>query len=279
MAGTGIRKRYWPLDQAAATGYLEASASDVLTLDGNDKLQAPQILCALKGTIKDARHPWEVEPLAKTMEWEPSGYLPEEMFGFAPTRKVGSIVKFGGQYFFGGNSLPYPHDSHFVRLSARLQEFETYTETITFPNTSVIRTKYGYRFAAGRCPQTIISPSGVKVILMGMSLQNNTEAHDVEDVNISLGASFTRKITSLPHSPLWQSYRRPVTVTLETSAPCQAYGSMFIGNVGDYSYLMSNPPTKQMKHFSVTIHQRVDLRTVPMTFTLPVGSKPPTKPL
>ena len=59
------------------------------------------------------------------------------------TGKVGSTVTLEteNQRLFYNRSYPYLADTHWVRLAASLQEFETYDETVTFHNVSVFKLK------------------------------------------------------------------------------------------------------------------------------------------
>ena len=237
----------------------------------------------MKGTIKGAAHQWELGHLTETLEWEPPGYVPQDSGSTMGTGKVGSTVniEMSGQELFYNRSFPYLADTHWVRLSAKLQEFETYDETVTFHNVSVVKTKNGSQYVAGSGPQTITTPSGVNVTLDDVQhRQNLNNEWGGGGYSVHLLYPQTTRFPSLPRSPLWQKYKRPITVNAYTPKQYEAGGSSFGNNEGTYHFRTNwHLPTTVIPNFPMIICQRVDLRSVPMTFTLPVRAKRPTQGL
>ncbi len=81
-------------------------------------------------------------------------------------------------------------------------------------------------------------------------------------------------LASLPRSPLWRRFKGVVTLSCAVPKPYQDYGSSGNGMEGTYSFHSDRPLPKVIANFPVIVRQRVDLRSVPMTFTLPVQDRP-----
>ncbi len=243
----------------------------------------PGINYDLKGTITGAAHQWELGHLTETLEWEPPGYVPQEAGFTTGSGKVGSTsdVMLEGERLFYGRSFPYLADTHWARLSAKLQEFETYDETVIFHNVSVFKTKGGGQYIVGSGPQTVTSPSGITVTLD--DVQNRPNFNDQLGGNgyvVHLLYPQSMRFPSLPHSPFWRKYKSPITVSADIPKPYTSMSSTSGTNEGTYmfgvnGYGIDGPLPKVIANFPVIIRQRVDLRSVPMTFTLPVLAKRP----
>ena len=237
----------------------------------------------MKGTIKSAAHQWELGHLTETLEWEPPGYVPQDSGTTMGTGKVGNTVNFEmeGQQLFYDRSYPYLADTHWSRLSATLQEFETYDETVIFHNVSVVKTKNGSQYLTGSGPQTVTTPSGVTVTLDDVQhRQNFMGNYGGTGYAVQLSYPQTTLFPSLPRSPFWRKYQRPVKISADIPKPYTSMGSSWGNNEGTYQFGVNGygnkgPLPKVIANFPVIIRQRVDLRSVPMTFTLPVLAKRP----
>jgi len=235
----------------------------------------PVITYDLKGTIKGAAHQWELGPLRQTLEWEPPGFTASDNGSTTGTGKVGSTVNFemSRQQVYYGRTTPYLGDTHWARLEAQLQEFETRDETVIFHNLSVVKVQ-GSSYLAGTYPQTVTTPDGVTV-----TLDDVQHSPHLSSVYIGAGYSLhllypqTAKYLTLPRSPLWRKYQRTVKVSADIPKPYESYGAGYSDTEGTYHFKTAHPLPKLIASFPVIIRQRVDLRAVPMTFTLPVQQK------
>ncbi len=199
------------------------------------------------------------------------------------TGKVGSTVNFelNGQPLYYNRSYPYLADTHWTRLSAQLQEFETYDETVVFHNVSVFKTKNGGHYLVGSGPQTVTTPSGVTVTLDDVQhRQNLMNEWGGNSYAIHLLYPLGTLFPTLPRSPFWRKYKLPIKISADIPKPYSSRGSSYGNNEGTYSfgvgvndYQTLGTLPKVIANFPVVIHQRVDLRSVPMTFTLPLKKK------
>ena len=263
-------------------GKVRAVARAYGGLDPHDPTPQPFLRFDLKGTVTGATHQWELGHLTQTMEWEPPGFVPQDSGMTMGTGKIGSTVNVSmeGQQLFYNRTLPYLTGTHWVRLSAKLQEFETYEESVVFHNVSVFKTKDGGRYLVGSGPQTVTTPSGVTVTLDDVQHKPNfSGSWGGEGYCLHLLYPQATLLPSLPHSPLWRKYQSAVRVSADIPKPYDSGGSSYSVTDGTYNFRMSKPLPPTLPTFRVIVRQRVDLSSVPMTFTLPVGTKPPKAPL
>ena len=258
-------------------GNISATADAYRGNDSSGNRTGPRILFDLRGTITRAAHQWEVGRLTETREWEPPNSVSPEAGSTFGTSKTGSKVSFemSRQQIGWNRTEPYLKDDHWVRLGAQLQEFETYDETVTFHNVSVVKVSSGGRFIAGSTPQTVTSPSGVTVTLVDVQNQKNAGGFgglvgSNGDGNVQLAYLQTRSLPSLPGSPLWRKYKRPLTLSADFALLYHGSSSSQGDKDGTYSFRSDKPLPKVMANFPVILRQRVDLGAAPMTFTLPV---------
>jgi len=246
---------------------------------GADSLNhtGPKILFNVHGAITSAAHRWELGHIAETDEWEPPNFVPQDAGYTMGTNKTGSSVSLEMTHLQIGGDRPEPYisDDHWVRLDAQLQEFETYDEAVTFHNVSVVNVPGGGRFVAGPYPQTVTTPSGISVTLEDVQNQKNVSGggFGVGDAGIRLAYSQTRSLPSLPQSPLWRKYKRPLTLSADLALPYHGSGSSQSDKDSTYAFRSDKPLPKTFATFPVIVRQRVDLRRVPVTFTLPVLGK------
>ena len=245
----------------------------------NSSPSTPVIYYDLKGTISPAAHQWELGHLKQTLEWEPPGFVPADSGSTMGAGKFGSTVTFemeGQQVYFNQTTL-YLADTHWVKLDAQLQEFETYDETVMFHNLSVVKAKNGSLYLAGTGPQTATTPDGVTVTLDDIQHRPilNNEWGDSDGYSLHLLYPQGMHFPSLTRSPLWRKYQRMVKISADIPKPYEARGSSYGDTEGTYHFDSSRPLSGLIANFPVIIHQRVDLSAVPMSFTLPVEQKKP----
>ena len=234
--------------------------------------RGPKIFFDVRGAIVGAAHCWELGHITETDEWEPPNFVPQDAGYTMGTNKAGSRVSLELTHLQIGGDRPEPYisDDRWVRLDAQLQEFETYDETVTFHNVSVMRTPSGVRAVAGPTAQTVTSPSGIIVTLVDVQNQKGIPSFVSSDPSVRLAYPQTRMLLSLPKSPLWRRYKRPLTLSADFALPVHGSSSSQSDKEGTYAFRSDKPLPKVIANFPVIIRQRVDLRTVPMTFTLPV---------
>jgi len=248
--------------------------------DPNGNGYGPMVLCDLMGVITNASNNWELGPFTLTREWEPPGYIAlggDSTIGTNKDAKNNVTVQMTRQAVYYNHPAPYLSATHWVRLGANLQEYATYDETVVFHNISVVKYRgSGGLYLAGAQPQTVTSPSGVTVTLVDVQHQKQlTYSRGGIGVGLIIRYPQTNRYPSLPHSPLWRKHNGPIHVTVEVPKPYESYGYGGSDHEGTSSFRSDKPLPKVITNFPVIIRQQVDLRAVPMTFTLPVLDKEP----
>jgi hypothetical protein len=248
--------------------------------DPNGNGYGSMILCDVTGKIPNAPNSWELGPLTLTREWEPTGYVAPSgniTYGTGKDAQNTVTIQATRQAVYYNQTDFYPNATHWVRLSARLQEFGTYDEMVTFHNVSVFKYQgNGGRYLVGAQPQTVTSPSGITLTLVDVQHQAQlTHSWNGDGVSLLIRYPQGSKFFSLPRSPLWRKHNGPIRVSVEIPKPYESYGSSGDNQEYIYSFHSDKPLPKTFANFPVILRQRVDLRTVPMTFTLPVQDKAP----
>jgi len=245
--------------------------------DGN--LKTPVLVCDVIGGVKPSPHQWTLGPMTLTREWEPPGYVAPSGNVTYGTQTKGGVTQIEAtdQVVYAQQAQPYLADTHWVRLTARLQEFETYDETVVFHNLSVVKMPRGNRFLVGARPETVTTPSGISVTLVDPRPDRDANSYNAPDT-AALMIHCSPTAASLPHSPLWQHFKGVVTLSCEVPKPYESYGTWGNGTETAYRFHVDKPLPKLIANFPVIVRQRVNLRAVPMTFTLPVQDKKPPRP-
>jgi len=258
-------------------GAITAHAAAYHGPDPNGNLQGQILLCDVSGTVKPSPHQWELGPMTLTREWEAPGYAAPSSNNSWGTEKKNGAVRFeaNGDPVYAQQAQPYLADTHWVRLTARLQEFETYDETVVFHNLSSVKTPTGNRFLVGAQPEAVTTPSGITATLVDPRPDRDANNHITADTAALMIQCSAPNLDALPHSPLWRRFKGVVTLSCEVPEPYERYGSTGGGAQGIYIFRSAKPLPKLIANFPVIVRQRVNLSAVPMTFTLPVGDKPP----
>ena len=247
--------------------------------DPNGNGYGPMILCDLTGTITNAPNSWELGPLTLTRE-EPPGYVApggNVTIGTGKDGKNRVTIQATREAIYFNQTEPYLSTTHWVRLGAQLQEYATYDETVVFHNLSVVKYRgSGGLYLAGAQPQTVTSPSGVTVTLVDVQNQKQlTYSRGGVGVGLLIRYPQTNRYPSLPRSPLWRKHNALIHVSVEVPKPYEDYGYSGSEMEGTSGFRSDKPLPKTFASFPVIIRQRVDLRAVPMTFTLRVQDKAP----
>ena len=183
----------------------------------------------------------------------------------------------------------YRSASRFVRLDCALRQFEIYDEQVTFPNVALERSSFasdGQTYYVS-VPETVtlLTPRGLAVTLPKQGADNNHIS--LGYINLSLSVKPNPSPAELPHTPLNRQYAQPITVNVQFPAANGLGGWIENGEIIGYAarvpenlkspdrfpHLSLAPPTR--RNFTILLHERVDLQTLPMTFTVPVLDKMP----
>lgn len=237
---------------------------------------SPMIFFDLHGTITGTANQWEAGHFTETDEWEPPRFVPQDGgFTMGANKAVGSAkLDLTRLQPAGDRPEPYIADDHWVRLGVQLQEFKTYDETVTFHNVSVVKTPHGFSYIAARGPQTVTTPSGISLTLVDVQNQKQlTDSWGGNGYSLLIRYPQSNVFPSLPRSPLWRKHKGIIRASVQVPKPYSSYGSSTSGMESTYSFHADKPLPKVIAAFPVIVRQRVDLRAVPMTFTLPVLDK------
>ena len=271
-----------------------------------------EVFLQVRPNLRPKSHHWELMMNGQWSEWEKFGQLHTQIAsGRQPIEGRDGVFTFMDKTPYGNLTAQFPGDyrsaSRYVRMECGLRQFETLDETVTFHNLTVSEEKFGgasekaYRLIVPQ-PITLTTPSGIAVTLPAQGVHTFMNVF-AQSVNVQLTANLHFEAAELPHSPLVQQFGKPPTVSINF-APPQQLSSWSTGSGGTQTYqlrLPSNPimntpqgdkawlrslktknpiPTSldapsHLKNLTVIVHQRVDIQTIPMTFTVPVSNTPP----
>lgn len=250
-------------------------------------------------------HQWEMTTNDQWSQWEkfdqPHGQeldIRQPIIGrrgaFAPQdiRLYGSLT----------TNLPadYRSASRYVRTNCTLRQFETYDERLTFHNLPVKEDPQGFKDENYETygitlmhSLTLTTPSGIRVTLP--TQDEDFKAPMGDKINLKLSAQQTAGPRDLPNSPLVRQFGKPVSISIQF-APPYAGGGWTIEPGETHTYGLRRPQNPAwrfsqprgarhiplylgvppaLKDLTVIVHQRVDIQTIPMTFTVPVSDTPP----
>ena len=182
-------------------------------------------------------------------------------------------------------------------LRATLHQYEVYEERVTFKDLElgpITPTKPGIypgfsgsfkpRYLEVSGPQTVVTPSGISVTLpaqdatvlqrvFGGSFIGNAGALFL-DIDVQPDA---REVT-LPDSPLYKRFPRPVSIKLETLRPNSMVWYMADNTFKTLAIGLPNLGTKtRLDSLTLIVRQRVELQTIPIAIEVPVERPSKTK--
>jgi hypothetical protein len=225
-------------------------------------------------------------------------------------------------------ATPYGKYNHFLRLSGEIVQIANATETVTFHNLNIHQSKPPVQYSGGRNsyvpppsyeigtqPQTQVTPSGISISLLPLSALGPQEnrfggygSPDTIRMLLRFGQSppgpspFQQAALTLPKSPLYKKYHKPIIYTLQAQKPYflePFFGGFPSQGPGAPAQIMANlrlpysPPVRTMqngrisyrmvppvvpKHLdSLTLNvlQRAELRTIPISFVVPISNQSP----
>ncbi len=255
----------------------------------------------LRPVLPAHSHQWDVAVLRQEMEWEAydGDSSPSNLYPGTPVLGRQGVFDSAGELWYGGGvsagsiELPYREDTHFLKLATELRQFETYDEPVTLHNVPVGHDDYSYCLVLTK-PVSFTTPSGVTVTLPVQGAEVSKKKLPIEPDRLRVLVTTQPRITfdanaySLPNSPLAHTYGKSVQLALQFAPPFHLSGSMEKGDGSptDYDvFLPTGPkgsvkaPPLVLKEFTLIVHQRVDIQTIPMTFTVPIADHaPPTYP-
>ncbi len=188
-------------------------------------------------------------------------------------------------YGVGGAVSPTPYgSSQQMIIHATLHQYDTYKEQVTFHNLDLVpladdfATKDGDtpRFLALKSALTVTTPSGIQITLPAQNVQHFEDMFSVYNGNINalfirIETSPNQKLVPLPESPLYKQHPQPVRIALDCVKP---NSMVFYQADNTYKIIaVGLPDLKTVMHLdtlTLIVRQRVDLRSVPVTLTVPV---------
>ena len=177
-------------------------------------------------------------------------------------------------------------------IRATLHQYKTYEEKLVFDNINLLLTRpsnavigqpidRGNRSFTLNRPLTLTTPSGISVTL-GTRNQNSNSVLDLNGNANALPIGFqispAQKRVSLPHSPLYKKFGRPVSIQLESSDPNSMIAS-WVDNVSN-TLSLEYAGAKQaieLDTLTIIVRQRVELQTIPIALEVPVERPAKTK--
>jgi len=267
------------------------------------------ITVQVRPTLPPHSHQWELATNERWSQWETF----DQPHGRGPAIRM-PIQGRGGMFtredvaYRGALTTdlyaPYRSASQYMQVDCELRQFETYDESVTFHNIAIKCNEEEYQlshdrsgYLALRHPLTATTPSGIAVTLPTQGQGQHQPMFGSLNFLLSTKPRVGRNevVLTLPQSPLARAFGKPVKTRLAFS-PSDVVQSESLATGTEavqYSvYLPRNPawhPTPKgvspipfyedlpttLKDFTVIIRQRVDLRTIPMAFTVPVSDTPP----
>jgi hypothetical protein len=236
---------------------------------------------------------------------------------------------------FGSGTTPYPMQDmvrtpygkydHYLRLSGELVQMASAEESVTFHNITVRKSvpptnmyprgPHAYvpppSYEISTAKQTIVTPSGISISLLPLSAlgqQPGFFGYGMPgSIRLLLGfgqappMQYAFQPLTLPKSPLYRRYHKPVTYTLQAMHPymLETFGGFGLQRPGAPAQMLAmlrlppSPPVRTVQngrviyrmpppsvpthldHLTLNVSQRAELRTVPVTFVVPIGDQAP----
>ena len=174
--------------------------------------------------------------------------------------------------------------SRLMTIHATLHEFDTYEEQVTLHNldlgdasSDLIARTMPCRYLALKKPVTATTPSGITITLPAQGEDTVNELFqgafegNFDALFLRIRTSPAQKIVVLPQSPLYRKYSKPVCIALDCVAP-----NHMVWYTADNTFTkiaVGLPDLKTVMHLDtlmLIVRQRVDLKSVPVTLTVPI---------
>ncbi len=234
---------------------------------GRSHLSADPVVHAV--LPKGATHRWELcVGSGLTFEWERPGRKPGLMTSYCSRR-----LQPGSNTASGSTSdawRPYTQANRYCRFPATLRQYETHEETVTFRN---VVTSSGVEAPA----QMVVTPSGLRVTMMrplSVGTVPPMRPGGARQSELCLKVEADGERIHLPECPLDKRYHLPVSATLSAAPPLQGWEYGRAGtNIRLLALTLPKGSIAALKELPIQVTYRVDLKTYPMTFTVPITEK------
>ena len=178
--------------------------------------------------------------------------------------------------------IPYGR-SRLMTIHATLHEYDTCEEQITFhdldlgTSSDLIARTMPCRYLALKNPVTATTPSGIAITLPAQGEDTVDELFqgpfegNFNALFLRIHTSPNQQLVALPQSPLYKKYPKPVRVALDCPAP--NYMVWYTADNTFTKIAVGLPNLKTVTHLdtlTLIVRQRVDLRSVPVTLTVPI---------
>lgn len=174
--------------------------------------------------------------------------------------------------------------SRLATIHVTLYQYDMIEERVTFhnldlgtpPSDPIIKTLPA-RYLALKEPVTVTTPSGITITLPAQGQETLEKVFtgafegNADALFIQISTSPSQREAVLPESPLFQKHGKPVTVKLDCAKP-----NSMVWYQADNTYriiAVGLPDLKTVVHLdtlTLIVRQRVDLRSVPVTLTVPI---------
>jgi hypothetical protein len=182
----------------------------------------------------------------------------------------------------------YPHYQKYATLRTALQQFAKREEKVTFRdlNIKTVGAKPPLNYVMLARSRTLTTPSGLTLTLPAQGIWPPPRYGQGYDDGPRLRLTLVgpaSQVPSLPGSPLFQKYHKPVLLDVwpdeiigDDGKPLPRSGSSG-GDSHHYEVRLekSQPHLTHLRSLTVTVTQRVLLHETPVQFTLPVGDMQP----
>ncbi len=221
-------------------------------------------------------------------DWTPFSPAPlparqPDLFSYSGSIQVSDTNNSGGGLgtFVEADDTPF---AHYVTAHAVLVEYDTCDEPLVLHDVDIVRSSLqgdSDLFLRVNKAQTFSTSSGITVTVPAQpGSPSGFPSCVISGVNFLWRASPGFDRLTLPSSPLYRKYHRPIQVSLQVAPPLRSAGSAFLEGQADHSAAFF-PPKHGGSHLSslrLILRQRVNLRRIRLRFVLPVAPGPPPVP-
>ncbi len=253
------------------------------------------IQTVMRPVLPGHSHQWDLVTTQREHEWEPFGYTGQQQENISAGPSIqgrNGVFDNLSEHWLNGMSVNqgndfYPHSTHFLRVTTKLRQYETYEEPVTFHNLAVAHESNRYYLVLPK-PQSATTPSGITVTLPAQGKPRPYSFSDGLTIIMTVRPVIKPDSTAytLPSSPLTRTFGKPVQLSLDFPQPYSESIGSFEQN-GQPAFHTLRLPTERnlpfkilpvppvLKNFTIIVHQRVDLQTIPMTFIVPIADHAP----
>jgi hypothetical protein len=179
--------------------------------------------------------------------------------------------------------IPYGRN-RLMTIHATLHEYDTYEEQVTFhdldlgaSSSDLIARTMPCRYLALKKPVTATTPSGITITLPTQGEDTVAELFrgpfegNFNALFLRIETTPSQKLVVLPQSSLYKKYPEQVSIALDCPAP--NYMVWYTADNTFTKIAVGLPNLKIVTHLdtlTLIVRQRVDLKSVPVTLTVPI---------